>query len=451
MNETTKTKTLTLADLQSAITGSAAGFRYRIRLQPAGGESSKIFPPTYAGGSYVTEDRVIHVEENGEKKVVKVPTVLLDSVQSQANRMELALLQGYREGKLTFPLIEVDFSDCAGDGTATDNLTNLVDINSLTAPHRIADAILRDSMVGSAKFRDSSIGQRFVNVSSRNATVLLELCPTALIFGMWDSTGPRGGAGAKFARALVSEIVGFASVKGVRAGIRKDPLEIEVEGVPVYQAKDEVTSRTGFPWTVLEDEAKRVDGKFVPYGKKGKATELNHSNIIVGTYSEKAGTFENQEGQEIPGGFTISYALQTTVLSLPALRRLSFPIGKNEGESDTDFNQRQGKAHDAARTVLAALALAAVAWGQKAGYDLRSGCLLVPEEFHKFELLGADAGETFSLDAGQAAELLEKAVTEATGLGLPWPLTPIRLMPSPNLQALIRKSRAKVAAAPLTQ
>lgn len=141
---------------------------------------------------------------------------------------------------------------------------------------------------------------------------------------MWDSTGPRGGAGAKFARALVSEIIGFASVKGVRAGIRKDSLEIEVEGVPVYQAKDEVALKTGFDWTVIENEAKQSDGKPVSYAKKGKATELNHSNILVGTYSEKAGTFQNQEGQEIPGGFTISYALQTTVLSLPALRRLSF-------------------------------------------------------------------------------------------------------------------------------
>jgi hypothetical protein len=72
--------------------------------------------------TYATEERVIHVEENGEKKVVKVPTFLLDSVQSQANRMELALLQGYREGQLKFPLIEVDFSDCAGDGTPSNNL-----------------------------------------------------------------------------------------------------------------------------------------------------------------------------------------------------------------------------------------------------------------------------------------------------------------------------------------
>ena len=125
------------------------------------------------------------------------------------------------------------------------------------------------------KFRDSAIGRRFVNVTSRNATPLFELCPTALIFGMWDSTGPRGGAGSKFARALFSEIVRFGSVKGVRAGIRKDPLEIEVEGVPVYQAKKEVALETGFDWTVNEGEAKQSDGKPVLYPKKGKATETS--------------------------------------------------------------------------------------------------------------------------------------------------------------------------------
>ena len=121
MNTELDLATLDLATLQSAIAGSAAAFRCRIRLHPAGGESSKVFPPTYAGGPYATEERVSHVEENGEKKVVKVPTDLLDSVQSQANRMELALLQGYREGKLKFPLIEVNFSDCAGDGTPSNN------------------------------------------------------------------------------------------------------------------------------------------------------------------------------------------------------------------------------------------------------------------------------------------------------------------------------------------
>jgi hypothetical protein len=41
-----------------------------------------------------------------------------------------------------------------------------------------------------------------------SVTVLFELRPTALIFGMWHSTGPKGGLDAKFERAMVSEIIG---------------------------------------------------------------------------------------------------------------------------------------------------------------------------------------------------------------------------------------------------
>ncbi len=207
--------TLTLDALKQAVAGDAAAFRCRTRLQPAGDESSKVFPPTYSDGPYATEDRVIHVEEKvdgrTEKKVVRVPTVLLDSVQSQANRMELALLQGYREGKLKFPLIEVDFSGCVGDGTLANDLTDLVEINSLTVPHRIADAILRDSTIKDGdetkdQFSKSHYAKRWGAARAQNATALFELCPTALIFGMWGSPEKPGGLGAKFARALVSEL-----------------------------------------------------------------------------------------------------------------------------------------------------------------------------------------------------------------------------------------------------
>ena len=56
---------------------------------------------------------------------------------------------------------------------------------------------------------------------------------------------------------------------------------------------------------------------------------------------------EAREGRIAPGGVTISHAEQTVVLSLPALRRLHFPVG---GEYKPEFD-------NAARTVLAALGL----------------------------------------------------------------------------------------------
>ena len=65
---------LTLKRLQDAIGGSAAAFRCRRRLQPAGGEGDKVFPPTFAGAVYAVERRRV------QGKADAVTCVLLDSV-----------------------------------------------------------------------------------------------------------------------------------------------------------------------------------------------------------------------------------------------------------------------------------------------------------------------------------------------------------------------------------
>ncbi len=107
---------LDLNSLRSAIEDpSAAAFRSRARLQPAGGEGAKVFPPTYAGAVYATEKRRVPGRDE------PVECVLLDSVQSQANRMEEALQQAVDEGRLRLPLIEVDFDDYfPGEGQPED-------------------------------------------------------------------------------------------------------------------------------------------------------------------------------------------------------------------------------------------------------------------------------------------------------------------------------------------
>ena len=83
---------LDLQILRNAVGSRAAAFRCITDYQPAGGPGDKVFPPTYQGGTYATEDRVN--PDTGE--ICKC--VLLDSVQSQANRMELALLEEHRSG-----------------------------------------------------------------------------------------------------------------------------------------------------------------------------------------------------------------------------------------------------------------------------------------------------------------------------------------------------------------
>ena len=50
-------KQLDLETLSDAVSGSGVAFRCCVKLQPAGGEGTKVFPPTYAGSVYATEKR----------------------------------------------------------------------------------------------------------------------------------------------------------------------------------------------------------------------------------------------------------------------------------------------------------------------------------------------------------------------------------------------------------
>jgi hypothetical protein len=72
----TKTTTLTIEQLRDAVAGNAAAVRLRLRLQPAGGPGTKVFPPTYQGGVYAVEKR--HAQGKDEKPR-EVSCVLLDS------------------------------------------------------------------------------------------------------------------------------------------------------------------------------------------------------------------------------------------------------------------------------------------------------------------------------------------------------------------------------------
>ena len=404
---------LAIDDLKSAVAGSAAAIRLTVRLQPAGGPGSKVFPSTHSGGVYAWERRHIRKDE-------VVPTVLLDSVQSQANRMEQALLEAYRAGKLKLPLLQVDF---------TSHFSDIGAITTLDAPHRIADAIFRDSLFDGKEFQKSDIGQAFVSANIRNATALLQYCPHALVFGIWNSTGPAGGLGNKFQRAVVSEIIGINAQKGVRTSSRLDPV---LKSNPnIYKARDG-------EWTANPDHAVKDDGTPVKYEKK--LAELNLGNITPDfvRYNPKEKKplqtmYEKIEvGDVLPGGVTIDHTIQTTVISLPALRRLRFPVN---GEETPESN-------NAARTVLAALALAAITHQREQGYDLRSRCLLIPEDDTSFELIANNGKvDTFELDGKEADELFKVAVEEARTQDLPWHEEIIPLTPKADLVELVRKSR----------
>jgi len=420
---------LTHEKLHKAVAGNGAAFRCRRRLQPGGGAGDKVFPPTFAGAVYAVEQRRV------PGRNTSVTCVLLDSVQSQANRMELALQEALDASKLKLPVVEVDFTSWSPtDNTEADEKAgHLIDdigkITSLQVPHRLADAILRDSEAEeehdgeklTMPFRQSAKGKALNTANALNATALYQLCPTALVFGMWDSTGPKGGLGAKFERALVSEVVGIgAEVGDLVRGVRRDPLEIR-RVVKVLKPADK-------NWVIADAKAK---GAVAP-------SEVNHSSVpFPKDRTEKT-------DKNLYAGTTIEYAEQLTTLSLIVLRRLRFPLPKkDEKETDEEHLKRCKEADVAGRTVLAALGLCGATLAFESGMGLRSRCLLWPDGPMMWELLATPGKDPqpFLLTGEDAIKLLNTAVAEASKTGLIWEVEPLKLQPQQKLVDLVRLSQ----------
>jgi CRISPR-associated protein Csb1 len=394
---------LSMADLSAAVSGGAAALRSITTLQPVEGEGGKVFPATYAGGRYGTEKRRLRYDDGSEREV---DCVLLNSVQSEANHAELALLGAIERGKIALPLIEVDFREA--NKQFTKDLPNLT---SLDVPHRLADAILRDSVLpDGTRFSKSDYAARWGRANIWNATAVYELCPTALTFGMWGSPEKPGGLGAKFERAYISEIVAVdVLMVNERSGFRVDPLSAS--------SKVALTRTEDGGFKLADDKARNAL----------RASELNHGNIVF-----------PKRGTQLFGGIRCRFAEQTTVVSLGALRKLRFPV---DGTADT-------KRDDAGRTVLAAIGLCAGVLASERGTSLRSRCTLRPVAPRVWELLDrpGEAAKTFTTDGDAAIALLKEVIEAAKAMGLTWMEQKLTLKPTPELIDLVRRSQEVMAA-----
>lgn len=420
---------LSYDELRDGVAGDVVGIRCRTTLQPLGGPGDKVFPPTYgvaesATTRYATEQRVVLPTGGQEGKPVQ--SVVLDSVASQANRFELALLGAIRRGEATVPVTSTDFRNI-------DDLVGLDRISDYEAPHRIFDAILRDSYDGDQLFRNGPVGRAITQAQPRDAAALYFHSPHTLVFGGWDSTGPRGGLGAKYERAITSEIVAIGIEAGKKTGSRIDPLGIQTRAGDLYEAARNT-------WTLTPEEAVK-DGKGQPKllgadkrtrsgeNKPGRPSQANHGNVTP-TIDPKA------------GGVTACQIVGTTVLSFIQLRRLQFPVGPDSTAFDS--RSREG-AELAARTALAALGLAAASLAFEEGFDLRSRCVLIPERPIMFEAVRRDGGvEPFDLTSVDALKLVAAASDAASTAGIPWREHELCLRPAERLIQLVRKSQELV-------
>ena len=137
------------------------------RLAPVEGPGSVIFPPTYADIGY-------NIDELSDG--TRIATI--DSVGSQANRMEPAFLparigepENPRAGLI--PQIEITYG-------------NEKSVSILRAGHRLGDAIVRSTELNTA------VEEAFQAFQDRgDAVPLAKIGPTSLVFGVWDSRGTQ--------------------------------------------------------------------------------------------------------------------------------------------------------------------------------------------------------------------------------------------------------------------
>lgn len=103
------------------------------------------------------------------------------------------------------------------------------------------------------------------------------------------------------------------------------------------------------------------------------------------------------------------------------------------------------EADNVARTVLGALGLCAATLAFESGMDLRSRCLLWPDDEMEWELLDRPGAEPkkYSLTAEQAVALLNESIAAAKDVKLPWMEEPVSLKPSPELLKLVRLSQVE--------
>lgn len=271
--------------------------------------------------------------------------VVVDSVQSEANRIEERLAEIFKDPELPYPRISIPFPD----GTT---LTNW----HLT--HRSADQILRLTDYFDDPDRRLKSGPAFISPYT-DLTYFLQRFPIDVILGTWHS---HRGPTVKLPRLLTATIIGYTPLvveternpdNRFNRGVQKtDPLitgQAEVHR-EAYRPGEEPR---GFPEEITGFDFEKNGEK-----KGDKDTRLS------------AAGFGDVPNGVRPGNiFAFEAVEQRVSLAVAPLWNARFPHP----------NGRRDPARDAAgRAVLFALALIAFRAALEIDGMLRSGCLLTP-------------------------------------------------------------------------
>lgn len=327
--------------------------------------SSHIYPATFAD--------VGHNLVGYDKAAGTFHAVQIDSAGSFANRIEAELASLGILPEITSQI----------DGRT-------LSVNEL--PHRIYDAILRDSLLDSVSWRQSEIGQTVLASNAQNATALFTYAPLTLLLGGWDSHGGDAGNGTKLARSVACEIWGYNGRVAKHCTQRIDPLKITSDA----------------------EKHSIVDGILTLDENGKKPSVLGHGDV---------------PDQADKGVFVELIELRGAI-SLTRLSRYRFPDA--DGKTTPDRDQ-------AARDVLTELAKLGIALVLDR-LDLRSGCELYTTS-RKFELVHAD-GTREEISVSTNTDALLSAMKVADTYGLQFNAAPVQLTAGPALAALVARGGA---------
>ena len=331
-------------DLKKACASGGASTLVSVtELKPAAGEHASVAPAKFVEGNKSTfafETRYI----DGEAARV----VLIDSKQSQLNRAEAAIMQDIRAEHPVMrklPRIEVTYENNGKSIAYTD----------LELPHRFADGHIRAGEIDGQPATAHEKYRAVRNSTPADLSALLDTAPAAAVFGGWDSLRKKNQL--RLRSALVGEIIGVLADQARsgeaqlsrRGGARVDPLEMSVR-LSAADMEQLVRSQEG------ELSDKFISKRREDIKKAKKDTALSGSVLGLGGIPPQL---------EALGGVACQKIIRSWVLSFATLRQLRF--GKNE------------KANIAARALLAALGLSAIARAEQELY-LRANCDLVEAE-----------------------------------------------------------------------
>ena len=341
-------------------------------LEPAAGPHASVAPAKFLEGKGRTAKPVFAYERrfwDGEA----VTAVLIDSKQSQSNRLEAAVSAAIADQGPVLartPRIELRFED----GQV---------YSDIDLPHRAFDGQIRAGTINGEPATAAQEYRELRNATVADARPLLERSPITLLLGGWDAS--RKTHAGRYRSLLVGEIIGILSDQGrdpevnqsKRGGARIDPLGARIQ---LDQAEREAIADV--QKSELSDKAYTNS-----YGKGGKSSSLGLGGI--------------PPSLEQLGGVTCRAIIRSHVLSFAALRALRFDSPTSEGDV-------------ACRALLAALALNGLARSD-AELLLRANCDLV-EAGPAVVTLDKRYGqkENFEpLSIEQAQELLSAAIDNA--------------------------------------